>query len=122
MDCFHEYTFGERTKKMFEDIKKNIPKYPDVSGICRDTIYQSVEETIAKEYEDFLLHEFEKRGYTREELQSGKHKLEKRTERSRDGQEIYKYLVDDKLVLEVSSRYEIILKNQKGQRWKYTVF
>lgn len=111
MDRFREYTFGERTKKMFEDIKKNIPKYPDVSGICLDTIEQTMPKQIAKEYEDFLLHEFEKRGYTGEELQSGRHKLETRIERSREGQEIYKYLVDDKCVLEVTTRYEIISEN-----------
>ena len=106
-----EFQYTEKTKQMFDDIKKSIPKFPDMRGIYIGSIEYTMSHLIAKEYEDFLLREFEKRGYTREELQNSKHKLEKRIGRSVDGKEIHKYFVDDKLVLEVSSRYEIISEN-----------
>ena len=106
-----EFQYTEKTKQMFEDIKKSIPKFPDMRGIYLGSIEFTMAHLITKEYDDFLLREFEKRGYTREELQNSKHKLEKQIDRSVDGKEIHKYFVDDKLVLEVSSRYEIISEN-----------
>ena len=106
-----EFQYTDKTKQMFDDIKKSIPKFPDMRGIYIGSIEYTMAQLIAKEYDDFLLHEFEKRGYTREELQNSKHKLEKRIDRSVDGKEIHKYFIDDKLVLEVSSRYEIVSEN-----------
>lgn len=110
-EVYMEFQYTDKTKQMFEDIKKSIPKFPDMRGIYIGSIEYTMAHLIAKEYDDFLLREFEKRGYTREELQNSKHKLEKRIDRSVDGKEIHKYFVDDKLVLEVSSRYEIISEN-----------
>ena len=104
-----EFQYTEKTKQMFEDIKKSIPKFSDIRDISCETITEHITNKIAKEYDEFLLNEFEKRGYTREELQNSKHKLEKQIDRSVDGKETHKYFVDDKLVLEVSSDTKLYL-------------
>lgn len=49
-----EFQYTEKTKQMFEDIKKSIPKFPDVRNIRCETTTERVINKIAKEYKKFL--------------------------------------------------------------------
>lgn len=89
-----EFQNTNKIQQMFEDIKKNI------LDICYEPIIEDAMK-LAKEYDDFLLHEFEKRGYTLDELQSGKHKLEKEIQPMGNGEELHQFFIDDKCVLVV---------------------
>lgn len=102
-----EFQYTDKTKQMFEDIKKNIPKFPDMRGIYLGSIEYTMAHLIAKEYEDFLLHEFEKRGYTLEELQNGGHELYKNIEPMGDVKEIHQYFVDGECILGFSYDVDI---------------
>ena len=106
-----EFQYKEKTKQMFENIKKSIPKFSDIRDISCETITEHITNKIAKEYDEFLLNEFEKRGYTLEELKGGRHKLNKYIKPIGDGEEIHQYFVDDNCVLEISIKDKIISEN-----------
>lgn len=94
-----EFQYTKKAKQMFEDIKKNIQGFPDIRDICCETITENAIKKIAKEYDDFILHEFEKRGYTLEELQSGRHELFANIEfNDRIGQPIHEYFADGECI------------------------
>ena len=105
-----EFQYTNKTNQMFENIKKNITEFPDTSDIYFDMRAQEIAKRIAKEYYDFVMREFERCGYTLEELTIGRHKLEKSISGSLGVREIHRYFVDDKCVLEILIKDNIVSK------------
>lgn len=102
-----EFQYTDKTKQMFEDIKKSIPEFPDILDICVDTTCQSMVKLISKKYDDFVREEFEKCGYTLEELQSGRHKLYRTIKPIGDRKKIHNYFVDGECILEFLCDFDI---------------
>lgn len=95
------FEYSEETKRKFEQMKPRQIKID--AAALPDSLLTDVSSTclkISKDFEDFLEKEFEKRGYTRDELLSGKHKLERNIQQFESGDELHQYFVDNMCILE----------------------
>lgn len=94
------FEYSEETKRKFEQMK---PRQMKVDAFAQSdsllTDVSSIGLEISKDFEDFLEKEFEKRGYTRDELLSGKHNLKRNIQKLENGDELHQYFIDGACVL-----------------------
>ena len=75
-------------------------------------LFEEIYGGLEKDYDDFLLREFEKRGYTLEKLKSDRHKLECYITDLSDGSEIREYFADENCILKVFVKAELGVKSE----------
>lgn len=94
------FEYSEETKRKFEQMKPRQMKI-DAAALPDSllTDVNSIVLKISKYFEDFLEKEFEKRGYTRDELLSGKHNLKRNIQKLENGDELHQYFIDGACVL-----------------------
>ena len=107
------FEYSEETKRKFEQMK---PKQIEINAFTLpDNLLSFISSTILEvsdDFENFLEREFEKRGYTRDELINGNHKLERNIQLLESGYELHRCFVDGKCVLEFYKKFNVDFKEE----------